>query len=106
MVRSLCTGICFVAALSACTTTPDPISVPVPVYEEVKVDCTADFPDWVFEPVDVPWMPLVRELGGDNRALVSAFNVQRFLLESVNVRLEKMQELQHAAIERCRTDRP
>lgn len=76
---------------TACATDP-----PKPVVEikEVKIECSPELPDWVFDPFDIPGMDKVRLLGGTNGALLTVFGLQTFMLDSANVRLQKIQELQ------------
>ena len=103
MVRYFVTAACVALGLTGCGTVQER-DVPVPEPVVITVDCTTELPDWLFEPLQVPWMPDVREAGGTNRALLQMFNVSRLLLESANIRLAKIQELQRDAIERCRAD--
>jgi hypothetical protein len=105
MVRISSAGVCIGIALIfvGCGRT-EIRTVPIPQPVEVTVFCHAEFPDWVFAPVNPPWMEEVRAFGGDNRAMVQTLNLSRFLLESVNERLIRIQEIHNAAIERCRED--
>lgn len=87
--RSIAFGLILIA--TACATDPPR---PVVVTEEVKIECSPPLPAWVFEAFEVPAMARVRELGGTNGALLTVFGLQTFMLESANIRLQKIQELQ------------
>lgn len=87
--RSIAVGI--IILVSACATEPPR---PVVVTEEVRIECSPELPDWVFESFEIPAMAQVRELGGTNGALLTVFGLQTFMLESANIRLQKIQDLQ------------
>lgn len=100
MARNIVAIACISAALIGCAATPPP--PPVPVIERVVVDCTAQLPDWVFEPLPVPWMQEVADAGGTNQALLGIFSMSRALLEAANLRFLRIQELLDEAREECR----
>lgn len=77
---------------------------PPPPPEVIIRNCLGDveFPDWVWEPLPIPGLAEVRVLGGTNEHMLIIFNKQAFLLDSANQRLEKLEEIIHDAIDRCR----
>lgn len=105
MVGRIVTVACIGLTVAGCgILTPRPPPPPVPVIHEVTVDCTPDFPAWLFEPLSVPWMDEVRDAGGTNRALLQIFGLSRILLESANSRLSEIEDLYNAAKEECSED--
>lgn len=77
--------------LAGCATTPPP---PVVELVEIHIECSAPLPDWVFEEFEIPGMDRVRLMGGTNGAMLTVFGLQTFMLESANMRLGKIQEIQ------------
>lgn len=84
-------ALALILVFAGCATQPPEPEV---VVEKVRIECSPPLPGWVFELFDAPGMALVRELGGTNGALYVVFGLQTFMLESANIRLQKIQELQ------------
>lgn len=87
--------------MAGCTTTrpvPDP-----PPPEVVIRDCLAEYPEWLFEPLDTPGLERVSMLGGLGKHIVMVVQLQVFLLESANQRLTRIFEIHNDARDRCRS---